>query len=67
MLANAYPVASLSVQGMTQRATLLDAVLITWTQGHELVALMTALAGFFLASGAIKFITVDIDLSMSRT
>jgi paraquat-inducible protein A len=48
VLANAYPVASLSVQGMTQRATLLDAVLITWTQGHELVALMTALAGFFL-------------------
>lgn len=48
VLANAYPVASLNVQGMTQRATLLDAVLITWTQGHELVALMTGLAGFFL-------------------
>ena len=34
VLANAYPVASLNVQGMTQQATLLDAVHITWTQGH---------------------------------
>lgn len=32
-VANAYPVAALSVQGMTSTATLLDAVGITWRQG----------------------------------
>lgn len=47
-VANAYPVASLNVQGMTQQATLLDAIRITWTQGHQVVALMTGLAGFVL-------------------
>ena len=47
-VANAYPVASLSVQGVTQRATLWDALLITWQQGHWAVALMTGLAGFGL-------------------
>ncbi|SAI74436.1 paraquat-inducible protein A [Bordetella ansorpii] len=48
VVANAYPVASLSVQGVEQRATLLDAISITWRQGHQAVALMTGLAGFVL-------------------
>lgn len=48
VVANAYPVASLSVQGAVQRATLLDAILITWQQEHWAVALMTGLAGFGL-------------------
>lgn len=48
IVANGYPVASLNVQGMTRQATLLDAVIITWTQGHQVVALMTGLAGFAL-------------------
>jgi paraquat-inducible protein A len=47
-VANAYPVASMSVQGMTQQASLLDAISITWRQGHEVVAVMTGLAGFAL-------------------
>lgn len=47
-VANGYPVASLSVQGIVQRATLLDAVTITWQQGHMAVALMTGMAGFVL-------------------
>ncbi|WP_459618202.1 paraquat-inducible protein A [Bordetella sp. 2513F-2] len=47
-LANAYPVASLNVQGMVQRASLLDAVRITWDQGHGAVAFMTGMAGFGL-------------------
>ena len=34
-IANAYPVASMSVQGMVQQTSLLDAVAITWRQGHE--------------------------------
>jgi len=48
VMANAYPVASLAVQGTVQRATLLDAVSITWQQGHWPVAIMTGLAGFLL-------------------
>ena len=47
-VANAYPVASMSVQGMTQQASLLDAISITWRQGHWVVAIMTGLAGFAL-------------------
>jgi len=47
-IANAFPVASMSVQGMTQDATLLDAIAITWRQGHEIVSIMTGLAGFAL-------------------
>jgi len=46
VVANAYPVALMSVQGLTQTATLLDAVIITWQQSHEVVAVMTGLAGF---------------------
>lgn len=47
-VANAYPVASMSVQGMVQEASLLDAISITWRQGHWVVAVMTGLAGFAL-------------------
>lgn len=47
-LANAFPVASLSVQGMVSNATLLDAVHITWRQGHYAVALMTGTVGFVI-------------------
>lgn len=46
VLANAYPVASLEVQGMVQRASLLDAIRVTWQQQHWVVAIMTGLAGF---------------------
>lgn len=47
-VANAYPVASMSVQGMVQQASLLDSISITWRQGHWVVAVMTGLAGFVL-------------------
>ena len=46
-IANAYPVASMSVQGMVQQASLLDAVAITWRQA-TIVAVMTGLSGFVL-------------------
>jgi paraquat-inducible protein A len=48
MVANYFPVARMSVQGMTSDATLLDAVRITLDQGKLPVAFMTAMAGFFL-------------------
>jgi paraquat-inducible protein A len=47
-IANAFPVAIMRVQGMTQAASLPDAILVTWRQGHEIVAVMTGLAGFVL-------------------
>lgn len=47
-IANAYPVASMAVQGMTQRASLIDALSITWKQGHYAVALMTGTAGLIM-------------------
>jgi paraquat-inducible protein A len=47
-IANAYPVAVMRVQGMTQQASLPDAIIVTWRQGHEIVAIMTGLAGFAL-------------------
>ncbi|MFC4276838.1 paraquat-inducible protein A [Achromobacter aloeverae] len=48
MIANAYPVAIMQVQGMEQRASLLDALTVTWQQTHWAVALMTGAAGFAL-------------------
>lgn len=47
-IANAYPVAIMHVQGMEQNASLPDAIVVTWNQGHWIVALMTGLAGFVL-------------------
>ncbi len=47
-IANAYPVASMSAQGMIQRASLPDALIVTWQQGHSLVAIMCGLAAFVL-------------------
>ena len=46
VVANAYPVISMSVQGMTRDASLLDAVMMTWQQGYTATAIMTGLAGF---------------------
>ncbi|HYG46260.1 MAG TPA: paraquat-inducible protein A [Bordetella sp.] len=48
VVANAYPVISMSVQGMTRDASLLDAVSMTWQQGYNATAIMTGLAGFAL-------------------
>jgi paraquat-inducible protein A len=47
-VANAYPVAIMRVQGMVQEASLPEAIIVTWQQGHEVVAVMTGLAGFVL-------------------
>jgi paraquat-inducible protein A len=48
LIANAYPVAIMRVQGMVQDASLPDALIVTWRQGHWVVATMTGLAGFVL-------------------
>ncbi|ARP86230.1 paraquat-inducible protein A [Bordetella genomosp. 9] len=48
LISNAYPVAIMRVQGMVQQASLPQAILVTWRQGHEAVAAMAGLAGFGL-------------------
>lgn len=48
VLANAFPVATLVVQGSKQSATFLDAVRATWSAGFPEVALLTVLVGFVL-------------------
>lgn len=48
ILANAYPVGTLIVQGTAISATFLDAVIVTWHAGYPAVALLTAGVGFLL-------------------
>jgi len=47
-LANAYPVATLVLQGVAQPASFFDAIVITWETGYPEVALLTLAAGFVL-------------------
>lgn len=47
-LANAFPVATLFVQGAGQAASFIDAVVVTWQEGYPEVAVITFAAGFFL-------------------
>jgi len=46
IIANAYPVATLYLQGSGQPATFMDAIRVTWDSGYPLVAIMTFAAGF---------------------
>lgn len=46
--ANAYPVATLYLQGQGQAATFFDAVVVVWTEGYPEVAVVTFAAGFLL-------------------
>ncbi|CAP43000.1 paraquat-inducible protein A [Bordetella petrii] len=48
VVANGYPVVSMSVRGLVRDASLLDAVAMTWQQGYVMTATMTGLAGFGL-------------------
>src|SRR5690554_2856069 len=46
ILANAFPVVTLSFQGSSQSATFLDAARVTWDAGYPLVAALTFGVGF---------------------
>lgn len=48
LIANAYPIASMSVQGMVRLASLPDALMVTWQRGDRAVAVMCGLAAFAL-------------------
>ncbi|GAA5235941.1 PqiA/YebS family transporter subunit [Verticiella sediminum] len=47
-IANAFPIASLAVQGVTRQATLADAIAITWQHGYPTVAVMAGLTALAL-------------------
>ncbi len=47
-IANYYPIAQLRLGGMRVDASLPGALLLTWRQGHEVVAVMTGLFGFWM-------------------
>jgi len=47
-IANGFPIVSLSIKGLMVRATFPDALFITWSQGHYLLAVMTGLFGFWV-------------------
>ena len=55
-LANFFPIATLKLSGMTLEATLPDAIILTWEQGHEAVAIMTGLFGFALPLAQLLFL-----------
>lgn len=48
IIANAYPIATLSFQGLSQSARFIDAVMVTWHDGYWEVAVVTFLVAFFL-------------------
>lgn len=65
--ANAFPVAQMGVREMVREATLLDAVILTWQQGHEIVAVMTGLSGFvFPLTQLVLLLWVLIPMAASR-
>lgn len=47
-IANYFPVAVLTMQGLSVSASFPGALWLTWTQGHELLAIMTGMFGFWL-------------------
>lgn len=55
-IANYFPIAVLTVQGVTVRATLPHALWITWDHGYELVATVSALFVFAFPLGQMLFV-----------
>jgi len=56
IIANAFPVAQLSMQGKTVRTSLLHALWLTWLNGDYAVAIMTALFVVVFPLGQICFV-----------
>jgi paraquat-inducible protein A len=56
VIANWFPIVRLATQGLTIEATLIDALMLTWLQGHEFVAIMTGLFAFAFPLGQILFL-----------
>ncbi|HBI84403.1 MAG TPA: paraquat-inducible membrane protein A [Alcaligenaceae bacterium] len=48
LIANAFPIMTLNVQGITQSASFFDTIKMTWEAGYQEVAVMSFLVGFML-------------------
>ncbi|NYT66025.1 paraquat-inducible protein A [Alcaligenaceae bacterium] len=55
-IANASPIATLSIQGNTVQASLPGALWLTWQQGNWILAIMTGLVGFWLPLSQLLFL-----------
>ncbi len=55
-IANYFPIATLTLQGMTVQASLPGALWLTWQQDHQVVAVMTGLFGFGLPLMQLLFL-----------
>jgi paraquat-inducible protein A len=55
-IANCFPIAKLTLQGLTVDASLPGALWMTWRQGHEVLAIMTGLFGFWLPLTQLLFL-----------
>jgi len=55
-IANYFPIATLSIQGITVQASLPGALFLTWQQGREVLAIMTGLFGFWLPLTQLLFV-----------
>ncbi len=56
VIANCFPIAHLNLQGLTVDASLPGALWMTWHQGHEVLAIMTGLFGFWLPLTQLLFL-----------
>lgn len=56
VIANYFPVATLVLKGLTVNVSFLDALALTWRQGHAALAIMTGLFGFILPAMQLLFL-----------
>jgi paraquat-inducible protein A len=54
-IANLFPIATLSIQGISIQATLPGALWLTWQQGHRTLAVMTGMFAFWLPLTQLLF------------
>lgn len=55
-IANYFPIATLSLQGLTTQASMPQALWLTWEQGHRILAIMTGMFGFWLPLTQLLFV-----------
>ena len=54
-IANAFPIVTLDIQGLTVEASLPGALFLTWQQGHRALAIMTGMFAFWLPLTQLLF------------
>lgn len=54
-IANYFPIATLTIQGLNVQASLPGALFLTWQQGHKMLSVMTGLFGFWLPLTQLLF------------